>query len=42
MPLGILAQVPHKGKGGGPAGKLASAPPFFLFLPVSTFLSLFF
>lgn len=41
MPLGILAQVPHKGKGGGPAlRQLASASPapfFFRSSPVSLF-----
>lgn len=34
MPLGILAQVPHKGEGGGPAGE----PP----LPLLSFLATFF
>lgn len=39
MPLGILAQVPHKGRGGSPAlWRLASAflslPPFLLIHPI--------
>lgn len=44
MPLGILAQVPHKGKGGGPAlRQLASAPrATFSPPPACLSLSLFF